>query len=315
MAHPPLGSAAGQRSGSRRRRASACLARPLRLYQCLGLPLTSPLLTLGWSRIRRPLVCATVYGVSRLVLICLKESESERKMRSRLETGPRMSDTGGPLSRRLTLRPDYSMSLPRSRPGRTLLPRSPTQPDSQPTKRNHRSTSQDEQRSLSGVVKRFFAGSHKSSTGTVVEDVDDAYCLAPMVAADSLSCMPLPSRCVSESRMQEFTEPMDSSDAGPLDGQSLNGSDVSSIDVSLDGGVCSTGMEPLSRELQRLQLDLAVVSQLYAIHKQRSIETRRSAYRCAYKLNAQKVSRIGTPVEYDALLSSIRRQHEVVWHS
>lgn len=42
-------------------------------------------------------------------------------------------------------------------------------------------------------------------------------------------------------------------------------------------------------QLRKLEIDYAVITQLYTVHKQRAIETRKDAYRVAYKSNLRKV--------------------------
>ncbi|VDP18967.1 unnamed protein product [Echinostoma caproni] len=53
-------------------------------------------------------------------------------------------------------------------------------------------------------------------------------------------------------------------------------------------------------QLRRLEIDYAVISQLHAVHKQRAIETKREAYRIAYKSNSRKLK------EISAQMSEIR---------
>ncbi|KAL5110546.1 hypothetical protein TcWFU_006550 [Taenia crassiceps] len=50
--------------------------------------------------------------------------------------------------------------------------------------------------------------------------------------------------------------------------------------------------ELISKRLQSLETDCAIVSQLYRAHKQRATETNRPAFRKAYKCNAQKLKEI-----------------------
>ncbi|CDS42413.1 expressed conserved protein [Echinococcus multilocularis] len=50
--------------------------------------------------------------------------------------------------------------------------------------------------------------------------------------------------------------------------------------------------ELISKRLQSLETDCAIVSQLYRAHKQRATETNRAAFRKAYKCNAQKLKEI-----------------------
>ena len=48
-------------------------------------------------------------------------------------------------------------------------------------------------------------------------------------------------------------------------------------------------IEAIKRRLKTLEIDCAVVSQLYRAHKQRAIETNKTVFRKAYKSNAQRV--------------------------
>ena len=59
-----------------------------------------------------------------------------------------------------------------------------------------------------------------------------------------------------------------------------SGSDVQSDDPR----------DAITKKLQALDQDYVIVNQLYKVHKQRAAETNRSAFRKAYRCNAQKVS-------------------------
>ncbi|CAL8084168.1 unnamed protein product [Calicophoron daubneyi] len=77
----------------------------------------------------------------------------------------------------------------------------------------------------------------------------------------------------------------------PANSQSI-AEDISSLDEDED-------IERLSCELQlrRLEVDYAVVSQLYTVHKQRAAETKRDAYKVAYRSNARKLKEISSQIE------------------
>ncbi|TPP64240.1 hypothetical protein FGIG_01329 [Fasciola gigantica] len=45
-------------------------------------------------------------------------------------------------------------------------------------------------------------------------------------------------------------------------------------------------------QLRKLEIDYAIISQLYTVHKQRALETKRDAYRVAYKSNSRKLKEI-----------------------
>ncbi|KAL3311194.1 hypothetical protein Ciccas_010229 [Cichlidogyrus casuarinus] len=53
----------------------------------------------------------------------------------------------------------------------------------------------------------------------------------------------------------------------------------------------------LNKELDRLKLDYAVVSQLYTVHKQKAEQTKKESYRKAYKSNAKKLKEISTQIQ------------------
>ncbi|TGZ64474.1 hypothetical protein CRM22_006350 [Opisthorchis felineus] len=76
-------------------------------------------------------------------------------------------------------------------------------------------------------------------------------------------------------------------------------------------------------QLRRLEVDYAVISELYVVHKKRAAETKREAYRIAYKTNLQKLKEIHTQMEqlraklgenHQSSVSQITpRQHRRTW--
>ncbi|VDL91968.1 unnamed protein product [Schistocephalus solidus] len=58
-----------------------------------------------------------------------------------------------------------------------------------------------------------------------------------------------------------------------------------------------TALSQLEQRLARLEEDYAVVSQIYKVHRQRASETHWTAYRSAYKCNAQKLRELSKEME------------------
>ncbi|BHF63267.1 hypothetical protein SprV_0200625900 [Sparganum proliferum] len=58
-----------------------------------------------------------------------------------------------------------------------------------------------------------------------------------------------------------------------------------------------TSLSQLEQRLARLEEDYAVVSQIYKVHRQRASETHWTAYRSAYKCNAQKLRELSKEME------------------
>ncbi|GAA37874.2 hypothetical protein CLF_110765 [Clonorchis sinensis] len=76
-------------------------------------------------------------------------------------------------------------------------------------------------------------------------------------------------------------------------------------------------------QLRRLEVDYAVISELYTVHKKRAAETKREAYRIAYRTNLQKLKEIHIQMEqlraklgenHQSSISHITpRQHRRTW--
>ncbi|KER32884.1 hypothetical protein T265_01170 [Opisthorchis viverrini] len=76
-------------------------------------------------------------------------------------------------------------------------------------------------------------------------------------------------------------------------------------------------------QLRRLEVDYAVISELYTVHKKRAAETKREAYRIAYRTNLQKLKEIHIQMEqlraklgedHQSSISQITpRQHRRTW--
>lgn len=96
----------------------------------------------------------------------------------------------------------------------------------------------------------------------------------PIVDSETENCpMHLRRQCSTNSHKSTCTERVESEYSWTEDEEELK----------------RTGYE---LQLRKLEIDYAVITQLYTVHKQRAIETRKDAYRVAYKSNLRKLKEI-----------------------